>query len=151
MCFPCSALTLPLLLRLPYNEFFGGVSGLTVEQFQKINGFPNAFWGWGGEDDDLWNRYGLGSASVPDLCSDGGSAGRALPMPGGRVVPPASTGLASPRKIQPGRGGSWEWAVGWKRTAKRRLGSERLCARYPALRRSNCSRPSQSLGVLNAS
>lgn len=48
-----------LLLRLPYNEFFGGVSGLTVEQFQKINGFPNAFWGWGGEDDDLWNRYGL--------------------------------------------------------------------------------------------
>ncbi|KAG9332613.1 hypothetical protein JZ751_014711, partial [Albula glossodonta] len=41
---------------LPYDEFFGGVSGLTVEQFQKINGFPNAFWGWGGEDDDLWNR-----------------------------------------------------------------------------------------------
>lgn len=48
-----------LLPRLPYNEFFGGVSGLTVEQFQKINGFPNAFWGWGGEDDDLWNRYRL--------------------------------------------------------------------------------------------
>uniref|UniRef100_A0A480NEU1 Beta-1,4-galactosyltransferase n=1 Tax=Sus scrofa TaxID=9823 RepID=A0A480NEU1_PIG len=44
---------------LPYNEFFGGVSGLTVEQFRKINGFPNAFWGWGGEDDDLWNRYPL--------------------------------------------------------------------------------------------
>ncbi|XP_030346113.1 beta-1,4-galactosyltransferase 6 isoform X2 [Strigops habroptila] len=44
---------------LPYNEFFGGVSGLTVEQFKKINGFPNAFWGWGGEDDDLWNRYKL--------------------------------------------------------------------------------------------
>ncbi|KAJ3599586.1 hypothetical protein NHX12_033542 [Muraenolepis orangiensis] len=41
---------------LPYSEFFGGVSGLTVEQFSKINGFPNAFWGWGGEDDDLWNR-----------------------------------------------------------------------------------------------
>lgn len=43
--------------RLPYNEFFGGVSGLMVKQFKKINGFPNAFWGWGGEDDDLWNRY----------------------------------------------------------------------------------------------
>ncbi|XP_030069693.1 beta-1,4-galactosyltransferase 6 isoform X2 [Microcaecilia unicolor] len=41
---------------LPYNEFFGGVSGLTVKQFKKVNGFPNAFWGWGGEDDDLWNR-----------------------------------------------------------------------------------------------
>ncbi|TWW65589.1 beta-1,4-galactosyltransferase 6-like [Takifugu flavidus] len=41
---------------LPYNEFFGGVSGLTVEQFRRINGFPNTFWGWGGEDDDLWKR-----------------------------------------------------------------------------------------------
>lgn len=41
---------------LPYEEFFGGVSGLTVDQYRKVNGFPNAFWGWGGEDDDLWNR-----------------------------------------------------------------------------------------------
>uniref|UniRef100_U3J7L0 Beta-1,4-galactosyltransferase n=2 Tax=Neognathae TaxID=8825 RepID=U3J7L0_ANAPP len=49
---------------LPYNEFFGGVSGLTVEQFQKINGFPNAFWGWGGEDDDLWNRVQYAGYSV---------------------------------------------------------------------------------------
>lgn len=45
-----------VFFSLPYSEFFGGVSGLTVEQFRKINGFPNAFWGWGGEDDDLWNR-----------------------------------------------------------------------------------------------
>lgn len=54
----CSLITqdLPSVFSLPYNEFFGGVSGLTVEQFKKINGFPNAFWGWGGEDDDLWNR-----------------------------------------------------------------------------------------------
>ncbi|KAG8570961.1 hypothetical protein GDO81_011485 [Engystomops pustulosus] len=53
---------------LPYNEFFGGVSGLTVEQFRKINGFPNAFWGWGGEDDDLWNRvhYAGFNVSRPD-------------------------------------------------------------------------------------
>lgn len=43
--------------RLPYNEFFGGVSGMMVKQFKKINGFPNGFWGWGGEDDDLWNRW----------------------------------------------------------------------------------------------
>lgn len=28
-----------------------------MKQFKKINGFANAFWGWGGEDDDLWNRY----------------------------------------------------------------------------------------------
>jgi len=45
------------MYRLPYEEFFGGVSGMTANQFRKINGFPNAFWGWGGEDDDLWHRY----------------------------------------------------------------------------------------------
>ncbi|XP_039590961.1 beta-1,4-galactosyltransferase 5 [Polypterus senegalus] len=49
---------------LPYTEFFGGVSGLTADQFQKINGFPNAFWGWGGEDDDLWNRVQYGGYTV---------------------------------------------------------------------------------------
>nr|XP_019936126.1 PREDICTED: beta-1,4-galactosyltransferase 6-like [Paralichthys olivaceus] len=49
---------------LPYREFFGGVSGLTVDQFRKINGFPNAFWGWGGEDDDLWNRVHYSGLNV---------------------------------------------------------------------------------------
>uniref|UniRef100_A0AAY4CV32 Beta-1,4-galactosyltransferase n=1 Tax=Denticeps clupeoides TaxID=299321 RepID=A0AAY4CV32_9TELE len=49
---------------LPYPEFFGGVSGLTVEQFRNINGFPNAFWGWGGEDDDLWHRVQFAGYTV---------------------------------------------------------------------------------------
>ncbi|XP_076083246.1 beta-1,4-N-acetylgalactosaminyltransferase bre-4-like isoform X3 [Mytilus galloprovincialis] len=42
--------------RLPYNSIFGGVSSLTKEQFQKVNGFPNRYFGWGGEDDDMWKR-----------------------------------------------------------------------------------------------
>ncbi|KAM4642818.1 beta-1,4-galactosyltransferase 2 isoform 1-T2 [Discoglossus pictus] len=42
--------------RLPYASYFGGVSGLTKTQFLKINGFPNEYWGWGGEDDDIYNR-----------------------------------------------------------------------------------------------
>uniref|UniRef100_A0ABM5FRE3 Beta-1,4-galactosyltransferase n=1 Tax=Pogona vitticeps TaxID=103695 RepID=A0ABM5FRE3_9SAUR len=42
--------------RLPYNQYFGGVSALSKEQFKKINGFPNNYWGWGGEDDDIYNR-----------------------------------------------------------------------------------------------
>ncbi|XP_009999320.1 PREDICTED: beta-1,4-galactosyltransferase 1 [Chaetura pelagica] len=41
--------------RLPYNQYFGGVSALSKEQFTKINGFPNNYWGWGGEDDDIYN------------------------------------------------------------------------------------------------
>lgn len=42
--------------RLPYRDIFGGVSALTKEQFLKLNGFSNLFWGWGGEDDDMAKR-----------------------------------------------------------------------------------------------
>ncbi|XP_064880867.1 beta-1,4-galactosyltransferase 1-like isoform X2 [Oncorhynchus nerka] len=42
--------------KLPYYQYFGGVSSLSKEQIMKINGFPNNYWGWGGEDDDIFNR-----------------------------------------------------------------------------------------------
>ncbi|XP_028289205.1 beta-1,4-galactosyltransferase 1-like [Parambassis ranga] len=42
--------------HLPYNTYFGGVSSLSKEQYLKINGFPNTYWGWGGEDDDIYRR-----------------------------------------------------------------------------------------------
>ncbi|XP_076820561.1 beta-1,4-galactosyltransferase 2-like isoform X1 [Clavelina lepadiformis] len=34
----------------------GGVLGLTSSQLEAVNGFPNAYHGWGGEDDDMNNR-----------------------------------------------------------------------------------------------
>ncbi|CAH2043344.1 unnamed protein product, partial [Iphiclides podalirius] len=45
-----------LNFRLPYEELFGGVSAMTLEQFTKVNGFSNKYWGWGGEDDDMFYR-----------------------------------------------------------------------------------------------
>ncbi|XP_045138988.1 beta-1,4-galactosyltransferase 2-like isoform X2 [Portunus trituberculatus] len=54
--------------RLPYQEYFGGVSAITAKQFTAINGFSNKFWGWGGEDDDFFNRvrhHGLNVSRYP--------------------------------------------------------------------------------------
>ncbi|XP_016973678.1 beta-1,4-N-acetylgalactosaminyltransferase bre-4 [Drosophila rhopaloa] len=45
-----------LNFRLPYRSIFGGVSAMTREHFQAVNGFSNSFFGWGGEDDDMSNR-----------------------------------------------------------------------------------------------
>lgn len=45
-----------LRYQLPYGDIFGGVSALLQEDFEKVNGFPNTFWEWGGEDDNLSYR-----------------------------------------------------------------------------------------------
>ncbi|OQR66698.1 beta-1 [Tropilaelaps mercedesae] len=42
--------------KLPYVNIFGGVSALSKAHMQKVNGFSNEFWGWGGEDDDMSSR-----------------------------------------------------------------------------------------------
>lgn len=42
--------------RYPYETYVGGIITLSQEQMEKCNGFPNDFWGWGGEDDELGLR-----------------------------------------------------------------------------------------------
>nr|XP_014345898.1 PREDICTED: beta-1,4-galactosyltransferase 3 isoform X2 [Latimeria chalumnae] len=50
--------------RLPYSMYFGGVSAITPEQYLKINGFPNEYWGWGGEDDDIATRVRIAGMKI---------------------------------------------------------------------------------------
>ena len=48
--------------NLPYKDLFGGAIAISSKQFEMINGYNNDFYGWGGEDDDFYNRiekYGL--------------------------------------------------------------------------------------------
>lgn len=40
----------------PYHELFGGVTCFDIDTFRKCNGMSNKYWGWGGEDDDLYQR-----------------------------------------------------------------------------------------------
>ncbi len=37
-------------------NYIGGITTLSGAQFVAVNGFPNNFWGWGGEDDELRER-----------------------------------------------------------------------------------------------
>ncbi|XP_029434268.1 beta-1,4-galactosyltransferase 3-like isoform X2 [Rhinatrema bivittatum] len=50
--------------RLPYWTYFGGVSAMTPEQYLRMNGFPNTYWGWGGEDDDIAMRIQLSGMTM---------------------------------------------------------------------------------------
>ncbi|XP_069139179.1 uncharacterized protein [Argopecten irradians] len=42
--------------ELPYVGLFGGVTAMSEDQFTLVNGYSNKFFGWGGEDDDLYRR-----------------------------------------------------------------------------------------------
>lgn len=47
-----------------YSNFLGGILSLTWKDFDRVNGYPNQFWGWGGEDDVLRNRLIQGNIPV---------------------------------------------------------------------------------------
>jgi len=38
------------------EDYFGGVAAWNAPDFERINGFPNNYWGWGGEDDEMMRR-----------------------------------------------------------------------------------------------
>ena len=45
--------------RLPYGSFVGGAIAAMAEDFTKVNGFSNLYFGWGSEDDDIYERLVL--------------------------------------------------------------------------------------------
>lgn len=52
-------------------EYLGGVLSIRVTDFLEVNGFPNCFWGWGGEDDEFALR--IREAGMEPVVPDRGS------------------------------------------------------------------------------
>jgi len=46
------------------NKFIGGVLSVNKYDFYLINGFPNDYWNWGGEDDALSYRFHINKIKV---------------------------------------------------------------------------------------
>ena len=44
------------LRKYSYKSFLGGVLSFRPKDFERINGYPNDYWGWGLEDDQLGLR-----------------------------------------------------------------------------------------------
>ena len=44
-------------VSLPFATIFGGCGAFKRKDFEEINGMSNLFFGWGGEDDDLYQRF----------------------------------------------------------------------------------------------
>ncbi|XP_069976734.1 beta-1,4-galactosyltransferase 2-like isoform X2 [Penaeus vannamei] len=49
---------------LAYNKYFGGACLMTQEHLARVNGWSNIYWGWGGEDDDMWRRLSFENIPV---------------------------------------------------------------------------------------
>lgn len=52
--------------KYTHKTFCGGVLYITRKDLERINGFPNKCWGWGGEDDIVRNR--LHGLTIPIAC-----------------------------------------------------------------------------------
>lgn len=42
--------------RYQYDNYVGGILNMNEQDIRTMNGFPNNFWGWGGEDDEFYLR-----------------------------------------------------------------------------------------------
>jgi hypothetical protein len=47
-----------------YDAFVGGVIGINGNDYKKVNGFSNIFFGWGGEDDSFYNRMVINNIKI---------------------------------------------------------------------------------------
>lgn len=74
--------------RTPYLHYVGGVVSMNPAHWRVVNGFSNEYFGWGGEDDDLfWRLYHnkLLTGTCRPFCDEYKPTAQAIlrPPPGG--------------------------------------------------------------------
>lgn len=52
------------LIKYSGHTYIGGINIYNKKDYKKINGFPNDFWGWGGEDDAVYDRIGINNLII---------------------------------------------------------------------------------------
>lgn len=53
--------------RYTYSTYVGGVFIMHARVYESMNGFPNGFWGWGGEDDCFGERLSAVGVTPADV------------------------------------------------------------------------------------
>jgi hypothetical protein len=90
--------------KYDYANFLGGILSITWKDFERVNGYPNQFWGWGGEDDVLRNRILHAKIPVYQPTLSGGitelSHSQAVANPRKRELTMANRGQDGVRQTQ---------------------------------------------------
>jgi len=53
-----------------FGTYMGGIISFNAQDYEKINGFPNTFYGWGGEDDSMYDRLVVNEIPVYSPVTD---------------------------------------------------------------------------------
>eukprot|EP00854_Cymbomonas_tetramitiformis_P000721 gene721-1185_t len=53
-----------LLYKLPYENYMGGTLGISPHNFELVDDYSNCFCGWGGEDDNFYQRLMHSNVSI---------------------------------------------------------------------------------------
>eukprot|EP00854_Cymbomonas_tetramitiformis_P014264 gene14264-16870_t len=50
--------------KMPYEQYMSGIVGFAPALYKEADGYPNSLWGWGGEDDVLFQRVKALNATI---------------------------------------------------------------------------------------
>jgi hypothetical protein len=112
--------------KMPYPEYLGGVVLALKDDFLRVDGFSNLYWGYGEEDDDLWLRFQISGIRVLHR------PGKFKSLPHPRAVSPLSNLLILEKKLLSAKASARNAET--KRLVERRLQSlrEELSGEHPA-------------------